>query len=1106
MPAPSVTAVPYGRGAVAALRDAVAAAKGGRPLAPVTVVVPSNHVGVTVRRLLASDALGSVTPAGRGVAAVDFLTVYRLAELLGAADLARQGRRPVSTPILAAAVRRVLGAEPGLFAPVAEHPATEAALVAGHRELRDLPEAALTAIARTGPRAAEVIRVHRATRAVLAEHWSDEEDLMAAAARRLTDDPRAGAEVGPVVVHLPGLLSLHAANLLRAVAVHQPVHVLAGVTGEPRADADVATTLARLGLDGGLPAPAATAPPPTPETTTVVSTSDADDEVRAAVRAVVEAARAGTPLDRMAVLHPAPDPYARLLHEHLAAAGVTVNGPSPIPLGARAAGRILTGLLALPEQRWSRQAVLDWLATAPVRHQGRPVPVAAWERASRDAGVVGGRDQWEQRLTAEAEAREARALQADVDGDHGSAARQRRRAAHARELRDFVVGLADDLARAAARPRPWDQHSRWVRRLLDRLLGPAARRDDWPEDDVERRAAERVELAVDRLAGLGEVEGPVGLDVVLRTLAVELEADSARVGRFGDGVFVGPLAMGVGLDLDLVVVLGLAEGLAPRPPRDDSLLPDGERRAADGLLPLRRDGVARQHREVLAARAGATRQVLAYPRGDLRGSRDRVPSRWLLDVASELAGHRVWADDLAAVDAPWHRHVHSFDHGLRTLDRPATAQEHRLRSLLAAGAGPGALEPVRALGDPVLAAGAEAVAARRSPRLTRFDGNLAGLRIPSPADPASDRVASATGLERWARCPFDYFVRSVLGVREVENPEDSLTISALDKGSLVHLALERFVLEVLERPAAARPAPTDRWTAAERLRLRQIGEELCDRYEALGLTGRALFWNRDRARILADLDATLTFDERIRMVNGSRPLHAELGFGLGDEELPPVALPLPDGRQVRFRGQIDRIDRTGDGGLLVADYKTGGTSAYRGLSERNPDQGGTHLQLAVYGAAARAAMGEPDAPVRAEYWFVSSKGGFSTQGYPLTEEISERIAATLGLIVEGIEAGSFPAHPTDQQGMPWNPCWSCDPDFLGVADLRRAWEAKGADPALAGYLALIDPERRADPAATDDPASASTAAQPAPPGSGPADTVPAADAPARVTEGALFDA
>src|SRR3546814_8049188 len=101
--------------------------------------------------------------------------------------------------------------------------------------------------------------------------------------------------------------------------------------------------------------------------------------------------------------------------------------------------------------------------------------------------------------------------------------------------------------------------------------------------------------------------------------------------------------MGIGLDLDLVVVLGLAEGSFPSTVRDDSLLPDHERARAAGDVALRADRVERQHRQLLAALAGAKRQVLCIPRGDLRRSVERVPSRWVLDLASSMAGERWWA-------------------------------------------------------------------------------------------------------------------------------------------------------------------------------------------------------------------------------------------------------------------------------------------------------------------------------------------------------------------------------------------------------------------------------------------------------------------------------
>jgi ATP-dependent helicase/nuclease subunit B len=140
---------------------------------------------VATRRLLASGSLGSVCDRGIGVAAVSFVTVYRLAELLGSAQLAGSGRRPVSTPVIAAALRSALTREPGIFAPVAGHAATETALVAAYRELRDLSDGALDALARSSDRAADVVRLHQAARASLAPEFYDEEDLLDSAADAL---------------------------------------------------------------------------------------------------------------------------------------------------------------------------------------------------------------------------------------------------------------------------------------------------------------------------------------------------------------------------------------------------------------------------------------------------------------------------------------------------------------------------------------------------------------------------------------------------------------------------------------------------------------------------------------------------------------------------------------------------------------------------------------------------------------------------------------------------------------------------------------------------------------------------------------------------------
>jgi RecB family exonuclease len=755
----------------------------------------------------------------------------------------------------------------------------------------------------------------------------------------------------------------------------------------------------------------------------------------------------------MAILHASPEPYARLAHEQLAAAGIPLNGAAVMRLTARVAGRTLLQLFELPESGFRREDVFAWLAGARLRRDGGAIPVTAWERLSRDAGVVGGRHDWDLRLGTLADDLDAEATRDEVDPDapEWRAERSRQNADRARQLREFVLGLIDDLAEAAARPRPWGERVVWARRHLANLFGSERRRTSWPL--TEQKAAERVELALDRLAGLDAVEEVVALDVFTRTIELELEADLGRVGRMGEGVLVGSISMGVGLDLDLVVVLGLAEGLFPSPTRDDSLLPDHEREATGDELPLRAQSVERQHRQLLAALAGATCHVLCVPRGDLRRNIERVPSRWVLQIASAIAGERWWSDELLSAERPWLEHVASFDAGLRHLTFPASEQEHRLRLLMGHGSTRLSAPVLAAAGDATLDAGGGAAAARRSERFTRFDGNLAGLAIPSPAE----QPTSATRLETWAGCPFAYFLQTILRVEEVENPEDQIQISPRDWGSLVHEALELFIVEVLDRPVAEQPAPTQPWSVSDRERLMAIGEEICSRYETHGLTGRAVFWKRDKKRIVADLDRFLRADSDHRLAHGTRPVAAELAFGLPHSDLGTIAIPLPDGRSVHFRGLADRVDVGDDGTIHVVDYKTGGTRGYGDLSEDNPDAQGQRLQLAVYGQAARMLRSAPDAPVMAEYWFVSAKGKFERIGYRVTTDVLEKVGRTIGTMVAGIEAGVFPHYPTASSTSPFIECPSCDPDGLGEADLRRAFEAKSSDPAMAIFVDLAEP-------------------------------------------------
>lgn len=989
-----VARVAYGEPAMARLAEQVRAAKVGDALAPVTVIVPGNYAAVSIRREL----------AGRdGVAAVSFLTLHRLAERLGGPAMAASGRRPVSAPGVVQAVRAALDDDPGVLAAVADHPVTELAIAAAHRELRGVGDDALDAVAAHSPRARDVVRLARGVAGRLAPDWYDEHDLLVAA--------RAAAGPGPgrVIVHLPQDLSPAGGALLDALAGHVPVTVNVGDSGADDADRPVIAALARAGLD---------VPPALgierPVATSVLSVSDPDDEARAAVRLVVDAARAGTPLGRIAVLFGRADPYARLVREHLEAAGIAANGTPVRTLGEMLAGRVLRGLLALPDRRFRRPDVLAALSSSQIP------AVRQWERVSRAAGVVEG-DDWTERLATFADASARRADAAEADERAGLAHRLRLDADRARTLAAFVAGLRSELDAGTA-AGSWAGMAAWATALLDRYVGDE--RSGWPVAEAE--AADRVGAALDRLAGLDALGGPAPtVEVFRRTLDGELDVALQRIGRLGEGVLIGSLSLAVGLRLDRVVVVGLAEGSFPDHRLDDSLLPDRERAAAGGALALRADHIDHDHRHLLAAVAAGD-ATLCFPRGDLRRSGERTASRWLLDDATALArsSARLFTADLDTHAAEvWLDVVPSYTAGVTRLTFPATAQEHRLAAMLRGAT----------LDDAVLAAGTALARGRRASAFTRFDGNLGGLELPPATD--GESVLSATRLQSWAVCPHAYLVEHVLGVEVVDEPERRLRLDALDKGSLVHAILHRFVDE----------------GSGDRDRLRQIAGDVCDEFAARGRTGRQLFWRRDRARILADLDRFLADDLAWR-ARGATPVATEATFD--------TLVPLPDGRGLRVRGAIDRVDRLPDGSLVVFDYKTGRADDYRALGEDDPHLRGTRLQPAVYAAGARQVLG--DASVRFEYWFVSRTGGFQRIGYDLTDAVRDEVAGALASIVAGIEGGVYPLRPPEAPG--WNrvDCWFCSPDGLSAAETRRDWERKRADPALAGYVALCEPEEGGD--------------------------------------------
>ena len=812
-----------GAEALDVLRGVVAEAKAADPMRRVTIVVPSNLAGVVARRHLAAG----LTPGRPGIAALEISTLDRLAERWAAPSMGQ--RRPLAPAVLAGAWRTALRDEPGLFKDVADHPATVQELVSAYRSLRHLPSATLDQLLTSIELTQEVVRLHRAVATQLAEGWYDEVDLLHAASRTV-----GTLDLGVVVLYLPQDLTPARRSFVDALAAEADLTVVLGRTGHPRADRAVRWAQ---------PSSVTDEPPAT--ATIVINASDADEEVRVVVRQLVERLKT-TPAHRVAILYPARGPYARLLQEHLAAAGLTVNGPGARSVRDRALSRSALGLLALAEGDVPRAELFQALAGTPVRDfAGERIPLSRWERTSRSAGVVRGED-WALRLgrLIEIETAEVGEQAGSSDLNDARIEQSRRAIASATSLARFAAELRSQLT-YATRMTSWSELAEWATSLLETLLPGFVGADQLPAE--EQYAAAVLRSSLTTLGGLDSVDPEASLALFRGALDVALAAALPRIGRFGDGIYVGTLASAVGLDLDTVFVVGLSEDLCPGRLHEDALLPDHVRELTGVQLPTTRDRVDQLHRQLLTAFASAPEVVASFPRGDLRRSADRLPSRFLLPTLRRLAHD----PELAATE--WEHADYgeamvmsgSFAGELLTTSTLAHQQEWRTRQA-ASGAG---------LDDPVVEAADVLLTARASHAFTRFDGNLSGVEgLPNYA--LGELAISPTALELYADCPHAYFVRRLLRVEPIEQPEDIVIISPAQIGTLMHDVIDRLVREGgIELPGHGEP-----WMPAHYARLEELAISAAEDLERQGVTGHPRLWQGERQRILADLGAMLETD------------------------------------------------------------------------------------------------------------------------------------------------------------------------------------------------------------------------------------------------------
>ncbi len=188
-------------------------------------------------------------------------------------------------------------------------------------------------------------------------------------------------------------------------------------------------------------------------------------------------------------------------------------------------------------------------------------------------------------------------------------------------------------------------------------------------------------------------------------------------------------------------------------------------------------------------------------------------------------------------------------------------------------------------------------------------------------------------LDAFVRCRFGYFCQYVA---RLEEPTRA-TLSAVNVGTFVHRILELFFDRIKGRPL---PLPEEELLAiADEL----VGDCVREILPPSTKNGRAFYlFARLKRGILPILRSLSGEFAQSRFV----PEKFELNVGFEEGAVPPLRIPLSDGRSAFLRGTIDRVDvfREGDTAFVrVVDYKTG----KKLFSEKDLPLG-LNLQLFLY--------------------------------------------------------------------------------------------------------------------------------------------------------------
>lgn len=1025
----------------------VAAAREPDPLTPIAVLI-----GGTLQRPYLQRRLADLTG---GIANVHFLTPADFALKLGEKSMIAAGRRPLPPLADRILLRQLAADHDGYFEPVRETPGLSDALHRLVRELRgagyDGPalETAIADACEVPDKAETIVELFSTFLERRADFYGPDDCLLAAddesspwthmfAFGLWEGTPALRAAIARLSAHIPFAAFLPSTGT-SADDAHAEIQTWLEESGAEHVQLDDEPTDSTLSAvksqlfhrerealnhDGTLQ---------------LVSAPDPTREVREVARACMDWAREGIRFHEMAIAYRNPEPYRATIEAVFTEAGIPVYLHEGSPLSERPLGRQALALLELMESQLERRRVMDFLSDlrlpSETREEYDSPSITRWDRISRKAGVVRGLDQWDARLTAHATSL------GESDRDW-----QRNEVPRVESLLSFVRGLASLIGEQPS-VAPWSEQLAYLERFFAKYIHDA------------KPIFEALD-GLKRFDALGETVTAKRFRDTVRAAIENLRSDQVTTGRAGAfglrGVNVLDMSSLRHLGFRAVAIVGLVERSFPPPPRPDPILLDPERQrlneAAPAPLPLRVMGPDPEPLQFAVGVGAARERLLAtYPRKGGGSGRVQLPSSFFRALAEAAMGEPVAAQDVDGLPSSVYTHARGTRIGAENPESALSRAEYD-RSLIETDAALGRALLTR--DEPRMTAAFAGRAARFRRSLTEFDGVLSSEGLARLAEMSpQDWRHSPSGLQTYASCPHRYFLGSVLRLGKSDDPEALVQMSALDRGSLIHLILERFLRED--------PAPGEErlFGPSEEQRLLEIAAEEATNCETRGETGYSLLWKYDQTNLREDLIRWLENerqDPEVRVLTeGDYEVRFAGWAGGGSEGRLSSDEPLEitaKGVKLRVIGKMDRLNWDPEKSRFrVVDYKTG-----RIWDEKDSKLvGGRTIQLPIYVLAAARALEVDAERGSAEYHYSTRAGRFQRRVFT-QEALRERrddLETVLARIATGINEGQFQMNPPSARDCTW-----CDFDRICPSARHRQIERKADDEVAQSFAQMREVE------------------------------------------------